>query len=93
MQTLFVTRRTEQDELGTPRSFDYFVLVDEVNAGDTFCCESYGVRIAEADDTGHEAASVRHITTNMQRIDELMELLVRQFVTPATLQDVVADWL
>ncbi len=53
-------------------------------------CESYGVGIRGGDG---EMARVPDITISIPRIDELMELLVRNVVTPCTLRDVVEDWL
>ena len=55
-----------------------------------YACESYGVKVAEQ---GGEQASVENITCSASRIDELSELLTRNGVTPATLRDVVLDWL
>ena len=40
-----------------------------------------------------EEASVTNLTVSAGRIDQLMELLVRNGVTPVTLRDVVEDWL
>ena len=34
-----------------------------------------------------------NLTVSAGRIDQLMELLVRNGVTPVTLRDVVEDWL
>ena len=53
-------------------------------------CESYGVKIVGEDG---EEASVPNLTVNAGRIDQLMDLLVRNGVTPVTLRDVVEDWL
>ena len=53
-------------------------------------CESYGVKVVGADG---EEASVTNLTVSAGRIDQLMELLVRNGVTPVTLRDVVEDWL
>lgn len=68
----------------------YSILVEEVPVG-RFFCESYGVKVY-AVDTG-ESAQVPNITVSAQRIDELVELLIRGKVTPAGLEDVVADWI
>ncbi len=70
--------------------FDYYILIGEMNVG-TFCVESYGVRVVDRR-TG-ESAQVPHVTIRIPRIDELMELLIRQQVGPITLRDVVDDWL
>ena len=70
--------------------YDYAVLVDEIQTG-TFACESYGAAITDRS-TG-ERAAVANITVSLPRIDALMELLVRNRVSPVHLRDVVDDWL
>lgn len=72
------------------RKYTYSILVDEMDVG-AFSCESYGVKIAEPA-TGHTAI-VPHVTTSISRIDELMDLLIRNQVTPTALRDVIDDWL
>lgn len=91
MREMLVETCEEQDEDGASLRFDYFVLVDQMEVNNGFVCESYGVKIAHAD--GGEAVLIPNITTSASRIDELMDLLTRNFVTPTTLGDVVADWL
>ena len=93
MQTIFVARRTEATQDSQPCSFDYYVLVNEATVGDTFLCESYGVQIASVGEAQSDICAIPNITTSTQRIDELVELLVKHVVTPATLPDVVEDWL
>lgn len=68
----------------------YSILVGELPVGDFFC-ESYGVKIEE-EQTG-ATAQFPDLTVSAQRIDELMEILIRSGVTPAGLADVIADWL
>ena len=48
-------------------------------------CESYGVKVAGP---GGEEASVPNITVSVERIDQLLELLRRNCVSPVTLRDV-----
>ena len=91
MRELFVARENMTDEAGGSLCVEYYVTVEEAVLGETFCCETYGVRVAEGN--GGETAAVPNITTSTRRIDELMELLVRGGVTPSTLRDVVEDWL
>jgi len=67
----------------------YFVLVGEMQAG-VFSCESYGVKIENAE-TG-ESASFPDLTLSAEKIDKLMECLIRNRVTPAGLEDVIRDW-
>lgn len=90
MRELAVTQKQTQDEEGNVHIYDYSILVGEMAVAPNFSCESYGVKIREQ---GGESGEVPNITVSISRIDELMELLVRNTVTPCTLQDVVEDWL
>ena len=90
MRELAVAQKQARDEGGTIHIYDYSILVGEMAVSPGFSCESYGVRIREQ---GGESGEVPNITVSISRIDELMELLVRNLVTPCTLRDVVEDWL
>lgn len=90
MRELFLKSLTMKDEQGRARSYDYAIIIDEMDVG-PFACESYGVKVMEQ---GNGTACVLpHITTSLSRIDELCELVLSGGVTPLTLEDVVADWL
>lgn len=89
MMELKIASKALADEMGQSRRFHYFLLVDQLEAGD-FLCENYGVKIAEEDGA---SACVHGITTSALRIDELVTLLVEHQVGPTALEDVVADWL
>ncbi len=92
MRELFVGSCSELGEDGVAYHFAYYILIGEMEVGSGFACESYGVKIV---DTSHpeQMALAPNITVSVSRIDELMELLTRNLVTPASLSDVVADWL
>ena len=90
MRELFLKTVSMEDALGKKRSYDYSILVDEMDVG-PYSCESYGLRIAEQG--SGEECRVPHITCSISRIDELSRLVVDGGVTPVTLADVVADWL
>lgn len=90
MKELTVAQKQAADETGREHTYDYAILVGEMPVSSGFSCESYGVRIREA---GGEEERVPHITVSAARIDELMDLLVRNTVTPCTLRDVIDDWL
>lgn len=90
MRELAVARRQARDENGAVHTYDYSVLVGEMAVARGFACESYGVRIQEQ---GGECSEIADITVNASRIDELIDLLVRNTVAPCTLNDVVNDWL
>lgn len=77
-------------DLGDQGAYDYSILVDQVKVG-SFACESYGVSVTSRR-TGEQAA-VPNITVSIPRIDELIDLLVRNQVSPTHLRDVVDDWL
>ena len=77
-------------ELKSEGVYDYAILVDELNVG-AFACESYGAQVTSRA-TG-DYSRVRNITVSASRIDQLMELLVRNQVGPVHLKDVMEDWL
>lgn len=89
MRELFLRTLELRDAQGVSRQYDYSILIGEMDVGQ-FSCESYGVKVAQR---GGDAASVPNVTCSAQRIDELSDLLLRHGVTPATLADVVQDWL
>ncbi len=90
MRELAIARKQATDETGCVHTYDYALLVGEIPVSDGLFCESYGVYVHELDG---ETQRVPHITVSAARIDELMDLLVRNTVTPSTLRDVVNDWL
>ena len=90
MRELLVDTCTGEEEDGTAHSFQYYILVDEMELGGGLSCESYGVKVAGPDG---EEASVPNITVSVERIDQLLELLRRNCVSLVTLRDVVLDWL
>lgn len=91
MRELYIDQREKEGEDGQRYRFDYYILVDQMEMSGGFACESYGVKIA-APDRG-DAAELPNITVSISRIDELMELLTHNVVTPVSLRDVVEDWL
>lgn len=92
MREMFVETKHELGECGSAHDFKYYVLIDQMQVSGGFACESYGVKIVD-EAYPDQAVSIPNITTSISRIDELMELLTRNSVTPTTLGDVVADWL
>ncbi len=90
MKELAVAQRQVQDTEGQMRTYEYAILVGELPVSEGFSCESYGVCIRGQN--GEEEA-VSNITVSAARIDALLDLLVRNAVTPSTLRDVVDDWL
>lgn len=90
VRELWVDSRQITDETGEMRVFDYAILIGERDTG-PFFCESYGVKIAERG--SGNLSMILDVTTRIGRIDELMELLIRNEVLPGHLLDVVMDWL
>ena len=90
MRELLVAQKQARDVEGNVRIYDYSILVGEMTVSTGFSCESYGVKVKERNG---ESGEVPNITVSISRIDELMELLVQNVVTPCTLRDVVEDWL
>lgn len=89
MRELFLETRELTGQDGAVRRYDYSILIGEMDVG-AYSCESYGVKIAEQ---GGDQACIPNITCSAARIDELSGLLTRNTVTPATLNDVLSDWL
>lgn len=77
------------DETGVERVFDYYFLVEEVKTP-TFFCENYGISVEERQG---ECVSIPNISTNLKRVETLIDLLVEHQVSPTVCFDVVADWL
>ena len=90
MRELFLKSVTMKDAQGRERTYDYSIIIDEMDVG-PFACESYGLQIREQE--RGEVCVVPHITTSISRIDALCELVLAGGVTPLTLEDVVSDWL
>ncbi len=91
MRELYVNTCEAEAEDGTTYRYDYSVLIDEMCVKNGFSCESYGVKICTRN--GGEVALVPNITPSISRIDNLIDLLIRNTVTPCTLIDVLSDWL
>lgn len=89
MRELFLQTLELPDEFGVKHSYDYSILIDEMDVG-PYACESYGIKVAER---GGDEASAAHVTCSAARIDELSDLLLRNGVTPTTFHDVLSDWL
>lgn len=90
MRELLVETLSGETEEGQASSYSYYILIDQMKVDGALACESYGVKIAQA---GGENIEIPNITVSITRIDELVELMTRNLVTPSTLADVVADWL
>lgn len=90
MRELPVAKKLAQDEKGNARLYEYSILIGEMMVPSGFSCESYGVKISEY---GGESQAAPDLTVSMSRIDELLEQLIQNVVTPCTLRDVVDDWL
>lgn len=90
MREIFAGSRTEKDEKGIQLRFDYYILVGEMDVG-RFFCESYGVKVTQRGTPS--LCAIPDVTTSAARIDSLMELLMKNGVTPISLPEVVQDWL
>lgn len=90
MRELTVAKRQMIDETGREHNYEYMILIDEMPVSDQICVESYGVKILEQEG---ESSELANITPSSARIERLLDLLVRNTVTPCTLRNVVDDWL
>lgn len=70
--------------------YDYYILITECDMG-TFQMESYGVA-AVCPVTG-EQAEVLDVTASVPRMDDLLDRLARNQVSPVHLRNVIDDWL
>ena len=84
-----IATRQFRDEQGLPCSLQYYLTIELVESPH-FCFERYGIRIQ---DQNGSSACAPALTFSAAEIDELMTLLVDNFVTPVTLKDVVEDWM
>ncbi|WP_297212483.1 DUF6514 family protein [uncultured Flavonifractor sp.] len=89
MRELLVGSCQAMDEEGRTHGYRYYILVGEMPVGG-LTCESYGVKIVGENG---DQASVENLTIRTERIDRLMELLIRNAVSPVALRDVIDDWL
>ncbi|MEG0764724.1 MAG: DUF6514 family protein [Pseudoflavonifractor sp.] len=92
MREMLVDAQTQAGSEGRQHCFEYYILIDQMEVSGGYACESYGVKIG-VPGGGPDWAAVPNITTSASRIDALMALLTRNFVTPTGLNDVIADWL
>ena len=90
MRELLVDTCQATGEDGQAHGYRYYILVGEMAVNGGLACESYGVKVVGEDG---RTAAVPDITVRPARIDALMELLIRNAVSPLTLRDVVEDWL
>ncbi len=90
LRELAVAKKQAYDELGAIHDYEYSILVGEMEISPQIYCESYGVKVKEYEG---EQEEIEDITISASRIDELIDLLVRNVVTPCTLKEVVEDWL
>ena len=92
MRKMTVCKKKATTDSGQTLTLVYAVTVDELSA-DTLDTgiESYGVSIA-AEEMGEEVC-IRHITHSSAEILTFTERISKNFVTPATLADIVHDWL
>ncbi len=89
---------TEQKELDGTMSghkLTYDVLVEEIgDARGCQLCENYGLRIEHTTPLGEVSVKeIPGITTSADKILALFERVARLEVTPATLADVVEDYV
>lgn len=89
MKKLKHTSSTITDEKGVTRTFEYYFIIEEIKTSGFFF-ENYGVSVEEPQGDSH---IILGISTSLQRIEQLMDILVKHQVSPTTCHDVVFDWL
>jgi hypothetical protein len=76
----------------TPSTIIYFVTIDELtDAASGVELETYGVGITICQ--RNETVYIPNVTFSKTAVLKLSELLAENLVTPATIGDVVEDWL
>ena len=90
LRELAVAKKQVCNEWGEIHDYEYSILVGEIEISPQIYCESYGVKVKDCEGDQEE---IEDITISSSRIDELIDLLVRNIVTPCTLKEVVEDWL
>lgn len=85
MQEITYKETTVCAEDGRQLSLTYLILADKTQIPDR-----YGVKVVEG---SGEFAQAADLTTDVDRVYDLLDKLVRNAVTPTTLADIVADWL
>lgn len=88
MMEMLTGTQNISDEQGTSHILHYLLVSRQIPAG-KFFFEEYGVKI---EDVGRDSTCIYPITHSRTRIDNLLSVLIRNAVTPATLPDVVEDW-
>ena len=88
MESVFDTQ-TCVDEAGHPLTFAYILLQDELPDFPSFRAD-YGIKIRSS--SGEEVA-IPHITPDRKRLEQLLNLLCEQNVSPIHLRDIIDDWL
>lgn len=89
MQELYISAHTCRDEAGISHTFQYFLLQSE-SVYENRLCKDYGVMVRASE---AEQVRIPHITTDHDRIVNLLSLLKTHGVSPAHLSDVIEDWL
>ena len=90
MREQYVNSSVAAGEDGSRHRFDYYILTGALEVNPRFSCESYGIKVSEV---GGDVTSIPDITISASRIDALLELLTRNAVGPASVREVVEDWL
>lgn len=75
-------------ENGSAAQLLYFLLSEKLEG-----CTTYGAEIILHRDGQRESAVMRNLTTSQRRMDELLQLLCRNTVTPCTLRQTLAELL
>lgn len=87
MREITYAAKQVKTDVGGLLALTYSIIVDSGEDGP----ESYGVKIDELNGDTH--AMIPGLTVSRERIEDLMDKLSRNTVTPTALMDVLADWL
>lgn len=89
MKKIKYTTGTWKDETGIKRTFNYYILVNEVETP-VFFTENYGISVEELQGVEIEMFG---ISPQLQRVEGMLDFLVKHQVSPTHCKDIVEDWL
>ena len=92
MRKMFIDQKKIASDIGKSLTLTYSVTIDELSDSSSYTgFESYGLAIG-IEENGEELC-IRHITLRSCEIMALATTISSNCVTPATLPDVIDDWI
>ena len=93
--TFIEKEKLEEDGIEHPIKLEYYKIINE----DEFIKkknEKYGIKIVKTeylqDDTKVEDKTIKYLSSNEQKVNDILEILKYNQVTPISVQDVICDF-